>query len=88
MERRSLSRFLQGLFIIYIRIGCQKVHFISDMGKLHKMFSCVGFRHMDFLKYSGKYMEADVTALYWLRWRIEGFSGRPCLEITGDYSEY
>ncbi len=31
---------------------------------MHKMFSRVGLRHMDFLKYSGKVMHTDETALY------------------------
>ena len=33
-----------------IGLECQKVHFISCKGRLHKMFSCVRLRHMDFLK--------------------------------------
>ncbi len=49
------------------------------------MFSCVRLCHMDFLKYSGKSMETDVTALYSPSGRTSGFSGRPCPEITEDY---
>ena len=38
-----------------IELGCQKVHFISRKGKLHKMFPRIRLRHMDFLKYSGEF---------------------------------
>ena len=71
-----------------IELGCQKVHFISRKGKLHKMFPRIRLRHMDFLKYSGEFKETDVSTLYSPSRRTSGFSGRPCPEITGDYTGY
>ncbi len=78
----------QSVFCLLLGLGCQKVHFISCEGKLHKMFPCVRLRHMDFLKYSGEFKETDVTTLYSPSGRTSGFSGRPCPEISGDFTEY
>ena len=87
-HRKFLRFKREKLFFYSIGLECQKVHFISYEGKLHKMFPCVRLRHMDFLKYSGKFKETDVTALHSPSGRTSGFSGRPCPEITGDFTEY
>ncbi len=81
------SRKRAKLVFLY-SIRCEKEHFISCKGRLYKMFSCVRLRHMDFLKYSGKCMETDITALYSPSGRTSVFLGRPCPEITGDLTEY
>ena len=52
------------------------------------MFTRVRLRHMDYLKYFGKSMKTDVTALYSPSRLREGFSGHPCPKITGDFTKY
>ena len=66
----------------FIGFRCQKVQLINRDSRLHKMFPCIGLRHMDFLKYSGKAVSADETDLYSPSGLITGFSGHPCPEIS------
>ncbi len=50
---------------------------------MHKMFSRVGLRRMDFLNIPVRSRQTDATARYSPSGLETGFSGHPCPEIAG-----
>ena len=59
-----------------------KMNFIDCEGKLHKMFSRVGLRHMDFLNIPEMLRRSDATARHSPSGLGSGFSEHPCSEIA------
>ena len=71
-----------GLFVV-ADSEYQKLQWSKCRGILHKMFSCVGLRYMDFLKYFGQVEIGNETAIYSPSGLMSGFPGHPCPEISG-----